>query len=51
MILGLSFGMLLLSVYLILVGVVTFVPALGAQLGKVNSVIALLAGLLILIGK
>ena len=50
MIIGLSLGMLLLSVYLILIGIAPFVPAAG-KLGKATSVIALLAGICLLIGR
>ena len=45
-----SIGMLLLAVYLIAVGLTAFVPAL-AGLGVVWAILALVAGVLILIGK
>jgi hypothetical protein len=45
-----NLGMLLLAIYLILVGLVAFVPAIG-QLGIVVSILAIIAGVLILLGK
>ncbi len=45
-----NIGMLLLAIYLILVGLVAFVPAIGG-LGIVLSILAIAAGVLILIGK
>ncbi|HEY4284741.1 MAG TPA: hypothetical protein VGM62_16895 [Chthoniobacterales bacterium] len=43
-----NIGMLLLAVYLICVGIVTLT---GASIGYVAGIIALLAGIFILIGK
>lgn len=45
-----NLGMLCLSVYLILVGLINFVPALSG-LALLASLAALLAGIFILIGK
>jgi hypothetical protein len=42
--------MLCLSIYLILIGLISFVPAL-AGIGMLTSVLALAAGILILMGK
>jgi hypothetical protein len=45
-----NLGMLLLAIWLILTGLIAFVPAL-AGLGIVLSVLAIAAGVLILIGR
>lgn len=45
-----NLGMLVLAIYLILVGLVAFVPAISG-LGIVLSILAIAAGVLILIGK
>ncbi len=45
-----NLGLLLLGIYLILVGIIAFVPALG-QLGPLVPLIALIAGILILLGR
>ncbi len=45
-----SLGMLLLAIWLILTGLIAFVPALGG-LGIILSVLAIIAGILILIGR
>ena len=45
-----NFGMILLAVYLILVGLAEFVSAIGG-LGPVLPILALVAGILILIGR
>jgi hypothetical protein len=45
-----NIGMLLLAIYLILVGLVAIVPAIVLP-GIVTGILALLAGILILIGK
>ena len=43
-----NIGMLLLAIYLILVGLVTL---LGLSIGYIAGIVALLAGIFILIGK
>ena len=43
-------GMILLAIWLILTGLVAFVPALGG-LGIVLSILAIVAGILILLGR
>jgi len=45
-----NIGMLLLAIYLILAGLTAFIPAL-AGLGMVHSILAVAAGVCILIGK
>ena len=45
-----NIGMLLLAIYLILVGIVSLVPAIGIP-GIVMGIVALVAGIMILIGK
>ena len=45
-----NLGMLLLAIWLILTGLIAFVPALGG-LGIILSVLAIAAGVLILIGR
>jgi hypothetical protein len=45
-----NIGMLLLAIYLILVGLVAIVPAIALP-GIVMGILALVAGILILIGK
>lgn len=45
-----NIGMLLLAIYLILVGIVALVPTIGIP-GIVGGILALLAGIFILIGK
>jgi hypothetical protein len=45
-----SLGMLLLAVWLILTGLIPFVPALGG-LGIIMNVLAVIAGLLLLVGR
>lgn len=45
-----NLGMLFLAVYLLLVGLMSFIPAL-AGLGMVVSLVAIVAGVLILVGK
>jgi hypothetical protein len=45
-----NLGLLLLGIYLILVGLIAFVPALG-QIGPLVPLLALLAGILILLGR
>jgi hypothetical protein len=45
-----NIGMLLLAIYLILVGLITLVPAIAIP-GIVMGILALIAGILILIGK
>lgn len=45
-----NIGMLLLSIWLILTGLAAFVPAVGG-LGPVMAVLALVAGIFILIGR
>jgi len=45
-----NLGMLLLAIWLIVTGLLAFVPSL-ASLGTVMSVVAILAGLLILVGR
>ena len=43
-----NLGMLFLAIYLLLVGIVTIS---GMGLGSLNGIVALIAGILILIGK
>jgi len=50
MVLGVSIGILLLSLYLILVGLSAFIPSMSG-LGKVIPVLALLAGVCLLLGR
>lgn len=45
-----SIGMILLSIYLILTGLGAFIPAI-AGLGTVMAILALVAGLMILVGR
>jgi hypothetical protein len=45
-----NLGMLLLAIWLILTGLLAFVPALGG-IGIILSVLAIIAGILILIGR
>lgn len=45
-----SIGMILLAVYLILIGIVGLVPSIAIP-GVILSVLALVAGILILLGK
>lgn len=45
-----NMGMLLLGIYLIIVGLTAFVPSLGS-LGVVTDVLALIAGVLIIMGR
>ncbi len=45
-----NIGMLCLAIYLIIIGLSAFVPAL-AGLGVITSVLALVAGIMILLGK
>ena len=45
-----NLGMLLLAIWLILVGLMAFVPALGV-LGALPQVLAIIAGVLLLLGK
>jgi len=45
-----NIGMLLLSIWLILMGLATFIPAIGG-LGVVLSLLAIAAGVFILIGR
>jgi len=45
-----NLGLLLLGIYLILIGLLAFVPSL-ASLGTVISVLAIAAGVLILVGR
>jgi hypothetical protein len=45
-----NFGFLLLAIWLILTGLQTFVPGLGA-LGVVLAVLAIVAGLLLLVER
>jgi hypothetical protein len=45
-----NIGMLLLAIYLILTGIIALVPALGIP-GIVTAIVALVAGVMILIGK
>ncbi|MGH9338976.1 MAG: hypothetical protein ACRD1R_05155 [Acidobacteriota bacterium] len=45
-----SLGMLLLGIYLVLTGLAAFIPLVGS-LGLLLAVLALLAGILILIGR
>jgi Na+-transporting methylmalonyl-CoA/oxaloacetate decarboxylase gamma subunit len=47
-----SIGMILLAIYLILVGLTKLVPSLNfSGMGIVMAILAILAGVLILIGK
>jgi len=45
-----NIGMLLLAIYLILVGIISLVPALGIPV-IVTGILALVAGIMILLGK
>ncbi len=45
-----NIGMLLLAIYLILVGLATFIPAISG-FGLVLAILAIAAGVLILIGR
>ena len=45
-----NIGMLLLAIYLILVGIMSLVPRIGIP-GLVAGIIALVAGIMILLGK
>jgi hypothetical protein len=45
-----NIGMLLLAIYLILVGIVALIPAIAIP-GIVMGILALVAGILILLGK
>jgi len=45
-----SLGMIVLGIWLILTGLIAFVPAL-AGLGIVLSILAIVAGILILLGR
>jgi hypothetical protein len=45
-----NIGMLLLSIWLILTGLATFVPALGG-LGMLMPILAIAAGIFILLGR
>jgi hypothetical protein len=45
-----NIGMLLLAIYLILVGIVALVPSIGIH-GTITGILALAAGILILIGR
>lgn len=45
-----NLGMLVLAIYLILVGIISLVPTIGIP-GIVMGILALIAGILILIGK
>jgi hypothetical protein len=45
-----SLGMIVLGIWLILTGLIAFVPAL-ASLGILLSVLAIIAGVLILLGR
>ena len=45
-----NIGMLLLAIYLILVGIMSLVPTIGIP-GLVAGIIALVAGIMILLGK
>ena len=45
-----NIGMLLLAIWLILMGLAAFVPAIGG-LGVVLSILAIVAGVFILIGR
>ncbi len=45
-----NLGMLLLAIYLILIGLAAFVPAISG-LGLILSILAIAAGVLILIGR
>ncbi len=45
-----NLGLLLLGIYLILVGISAFVAGLG-QLGQLVPIVALIAGILILLGR
>ncbi len=45
-----NLGLLLLGVYLILIGILPFVPGL-AQLSQLVPLVALIAGILILLGR
>jgi len=45
-----NIGMLLLAIYLILVGIVSLIPAIGIP-GIVMGILALVAGVMILLGK
>jgi hypothetical protein len=45
-----NLGMLLLAIWLILTGLIAFVPAIGG-LGIILSILAIIAGVLILLGR
>jgi hypothetical protein len=45
-----NLGMLVLAIYLILVGIVSLIPAIAIP-GIVMAILALVAGILILLGK
>ena len=45
-----NLGMLLLGIYLILVGIISLIPALAIP-SIVTGIVALVAGILILLGK
>lgn len=45
-----NIGLILLGIYLILVGILPFAPGLG-QLSQLVPIVALIAGILILIGR
>jgi hypothetical protein len=45
-----NLGLVLLGIYLILVGITPFIPGLG-QLSQLVPLIALIAGILILLGR
>ena len=45
-----NIGMLLLAIYLILVGIISLIPTLGIP-AIVNGIVALVAGIMILLGK
>jgi len=45
-----NIGMLLLSIWLILTGLATFIPAIGG-LGMVLAILAIAAGIFILLGR
>ncbi len=45
-----NLGTVILAIWLILIGLTAFVPALGA-LGAFSQVLAIIAGILLLLGK
>jgi hypothetical protein len=45
-----NLGMLLLAIWLILTGLIAFVPSIGG-LGIILSILAIIAGVLILLGR